>query len=102
MKTSTISSIIIAALLAINVNLFANKANSANPTTTTSTEISLTLLAPTTPAEATFDDMPAEMPSFADLAPTTPAAADFEDTVDDDTTDLGSFAPVTPAEADFE
>ena len=51
-------------------------------------------LAPTTPAEATFEDMPSEMTSISELAPTTPAVADFDDAIDVVTLDLSMLAPL--------
>ena len=59
-------------------------------------------LAPVTPVEAYFHDMPSEMTSLVNLAPTTPAVADFEDASDEITVDFTALVPVTPAEADFE
>ena len=59
-------------------------------------------LAPTTPTEATFEDATSEMFSNFDLAPQAPAIADFEDSVIVMTVDNEILAPVTPFEADFE
>jgi hypothetical protein len=119
MKATT--TIIIAAALALQVNvLFADiEKTSSAPVKTESITINMTLLAPITPkeatfedavvmdnftnlapsvpAEASFDDMSFEMVSALSLAPVTPAVADF-----DDTADYNSLAPVMPAEADFE
>jgi len=98
-----LSTIIIAAVLALQVNfLFAGNEKISAPVAKESAAISIISLAPTTPKEATFDDMPMEMTSPVELAPTTPAVADFEDVVDDSANDLNALAPVTPAEADFE
>ncbi len=59
-------------------------------------------LVPLTPAEATFEEMPSDMISLVMLAPVTPATADFQDTIVSVTIDPGMLAPVTPATADFE
>ncbi len=124
---------LLAALLGLQFNtLFA--AVTFNESTLLSkdalTGIALTILAPVTPAEATFDDVvetsftgfeisalaPA-VPMIADfsdgapvaefstvtLAPVTPKEADFEDAAADGyTTPAGELSPATPASADFE
>ncbi len=64
--------------------------------------IELTGLAPAIPSEASFEDMPSEMVSIADLIPLTPGTADFDDAIDFITIDNADIAPATPAEADFE
>jgi hypothetical protein len=123
MKSTTI---IIAAVLALQMNiLFAgSKSSYETPVTNENSPLSLIslapitpleatfddnatltvydVLAPVTPTEATFEDMPYEMAPAIDLAPVTPAVADFEDAIDTITLDLNAFAPNTPAEADFE
>ena len=123
MKATTI---IIAAVLALQVNvLFAgSKSSYESPVTNENSSGSLISLAPITPAEATFDDnvtlvdytilapvtpteatledMPSEIAQVLDLAPVTPAVADFNDVTDLITLDFYSLAPSTPAEADFE
>ncbi len=123
MKATTI---IIAAVLALQVNvLFAgSKSSNEPPVTKENTSISLisltpitpveatfednailtdfAILAPVTPTEAMFEDMPSEMAQAIDLAPTTPPVAEFEDAIDTITLDLNTLAPLTPDEADFE
>ena len=118
--------LIIVAVLALQVNvLFAGNRNSyENPVTKENFSNLLIFLAPTipleanfedeatlmdyaalgpiTPTEATFDDMPSERTSLANLAPVIPTVANFEDDIDTTTLDLTSLAPVTPAEADFD
>jgi hypothetical protein len=59
-------------------------------------------LVPVTPSEATFEDVSTDMISTIDLSPVTPSQADFEDIVADVTIDNGTLTPVTPAIADFE
>lgn len=62
------------------------------------TSAPFTILAPTTPSEATFEDLisvEAELLDLNALAPETPEAADFSEFVI-------SLAPVAPKEADFE
>ena len=59
-------------------------------------------LVPVTPSEATFEEMPADVTSVFDLAPVAPIQADFEDVVSDVTINNGILAPLTPAVADFE
>ncbi len=64
-----------------------------------STESTFWGLSPVTPDVASFEDFAIEMVSVQDLSPVTPAEADFTDTVSDN---HGQLAPVTPIEADFE
>lgn len=59
-------------------------------------------LVPVTPWEATFEDMPTEMISMVDLAPSLPNVADFDDYVVTITIDNALLATVTPAFANFE
>jgi hypothetical protein len=121
MKTTTI---IIAAVLTLQAGfLFAGNESSSAPVTNESASISLATLAPSTPAEATFEefaaanefgslipavpteatfeDVSGDMASTFTLAPATPVTADFED-VADGTIDFSALAPVPPATADFE
>ncbi len=60
------------------------------------------MLDPTTPSEATFEEMPSETISISDLAPVVPAEADFCETSDSTSVDNGILAPAAPAFADFE
>jgi hypothetical protein len=122
MKTTTI---IIAAILTLqSAILFAGNDNIATPVINEISSFNLTALAPSTPVEATFEDMammnemttlipvtpaeatfeemPADMISLVLLAPLTPVTADFNDTADSFTIDPSTFAPLTPATADFE
>ncbi len=119
------TAIIVTAVLALQANiLFAgNETTSVTVINENATSI-MVFLAPSTPAEATFDDfvtvndisslmpvtpseasfeeMPFETASFRDLAPSTPAVAEFEEAFDVNTIDVISLAPVNPVEADFE
>jgi len=104
--------IIFAAVFTLQVfSLFA----SGNDTRSASVKANITctelnLLAPVTPAEATFEDAaPAFLTPFdiAALAPITPKEAEFEAETDfnDVVTpevDIKTLAPALPAEADFE
>ncbi|MEI7727818.1 MAG: hypothetical protein WCK09_22115 [Bacteroidota bacterium] len=122
MKTTTI---IIAAIFTLQASiLFAGNDNISTPVTNETAAIILTTLAPSTPveatfeemipvneinslipvtpSEATFEEMPAEMISLVMLAPVTPVTADFNDSTDSVTIDSSTLAPVTPATADFE
>ena len=59
-------------------------------------------LVPVTPAEATFEETPSDIISLVMLAPAAPRTADFNDFVDAVTIDPASLAPVTPSTASFE
>jgi hypothetical protein len=94
MKATTI---ILATVLTLSMNLlFAN--NDGVPTVNTEMNYSTTL-APTTPNEATFEEMVEA--NVLILAPVTPIEADFSDVAPAVMIDLTSLAPVTPSEADF-
>jgi len=56
-------------------------------------------LSPITPEVASFEDFTVEMVSVMDLSPVVPSEADFTDTVE---ISKDQLAPVTPIEADFE
>jgi hypothetical protein len=56
------------------------------------------LLAPSTPAEATFEETAPAVEVFV-LSPVTPKEATFEEETEDP--GISNLAPVTPAEADF-
>ena len=59
-------------------------------------------LAPVTPVEAAFEDVVSEIPNFSDLAPVTPAVASFSDFDDAVTLRIDLLAPASPMVADFE
>jgi hypothetical protein len=122
MKTITI---IIAAILTLqSAILFAGNDNISTPVTNETAAFTLTALAPSTPAEATFEEMipvneltalvpvtpaeatfeemPSDMISLVMISPVTPVTADFNDSADSVTFDPASLAPITPAIADFE
>jgi len=111
MKATTI---IIAAALTLSVNvLFAGNEFPTAPVSkekiaitlapTTPSEATfedmatLTILAPVVPSEATFEDVSFEMVSGLNLAPVLPVMATL-----DDETDFSSIQPAVPAEADFD
>ncbi len=118
-------SIILAAVLALQINvLLADNNNSSAPVTNETYSVNAMNLAPATPVEATFEEsviindladlapiMPTEA-SFEDvaietvstfeLAPLTPTIAEFETVVEPFVIDNGTLVPVTPAEASFE
>jgi hypothetical protein len=102
--TKYIQTIILTAIFCVqSVAIFADgtdEKSTANYSEAAS--VTLTMLAPTTPSEATFEDSASEMVSNFNLAPQVPAIADFEDTVIVITVDNEILAPVTPFEADFE
>ena len=113
--------IIIAVILTIQAGIiFAGNENLA-PVSEINSTVSMMSLVPTTPTEATFEDVAVEnsflglspitpdvasfedfsieQVSVMDLSPVTPAEADFTDMV---SVDLGQLSPVTPLEPDFE
>jgi hypothetical protein len=94
MKATTI---ILAAVLSLSMNvLFAgNDGTSVNSETN-----SVLTLAPSTPSEATFEDITNATATY-NLAPATPSEADFTDVAPDYTMGFSVLAPVTPNEADF-
>ncbi|MEI6682094.1 MAG: hypothetical protein WCO44_05680 [Bacteroidota bacterium] len=91
--------IILAAVLTLSLNvLFAgNDGAAANPELNTVQ----TSLAPSTPSEATFEEVNDAGFAVITLAPVTPAEADFSDVAANVTPDIFALAPVTPVEADF-
>jgi len=94
-----ISTIIIAAVLTLSVNvLFASNDNVSAPVANANTTIAMTSLAPAVPAEADFEDA-VEMIDFSVLAPVTPVEAQFEDISYESVAAL-NLAPLTPAVAD--
>ena len=96
------SNIIISVLFALQVTfLFAANAGEPVNTGSINSTILKISLAPTTPAVATFEDVPTTTSELNYLAPTTPAEAYFNDEVPVVTDSLKELAPVTPAEADF-
>lgn len=117
MKATTI---IIAAALALQVNLlFAENNTASSPLSAPGYTISISTLAPVTPKEADFEetiemidysslapviaaeaqpeDLTVELLTSLNLAPLAPAAADVDDEID-----FTSLAPVNPSEAYFE
>ena len=122
MKTTTI---IIAAIFTLHTSiLFADNDNISTPVTNETSAITLTALAPSTPVEATFEEMipvnemnslipvtpveatfeemPADIICLVMLALVTPVTADFNDSADPVAIAPASLAPISPAIADFE
>jgi len=95
MKASTI---LLAAALTLSMNiLFASNDGAVMSRETSST---FTSLAPSTPAEATFEEI-SDATTTIVLAPATPIEADFTDALTESTINITTLAPVTPIEADF-
>jgi hypothetical protein len=96
-KMKTTTTIILATLLSLSINvLFASNDGAILNNDLNATSIAL---APSTPAEATFDEMNEAV--VMNLAPVTPAEADFTESVSETTFDISALAPVTPGEAGF-
>lgn len=99
MKTKMI---LLAAILGLQINLSA--ANTKTPVNTISNispDFFLSLI-PTTPREASFEEMTAfAVINFSDLAPVMPVEADFSDVVPESAINLSALASVLPLEADF-
>jgi hypothetical protein len=95
MKTTTL---FIAALFIFQTGLLF----AANEGAPLRSDIETQVLAPVTPAEATFEEMEPTRIMTGTLAPVTPAEADFSDAIESTVVDNSLLAPVTPAEADFE
>ena len=94
MKATTI---ILAAVLTLSMNvLFASNDGAV----VNSESSSVQTLAPSTPSEATFEDMTDATATY-NLVPVTPDEADFSDVAPELTIDYSVLAPVTPGEADF-
>ena len=90
---------ILAVVLTLSMNvLFASNDGAAVNAETNSFQTSL---APSTPVEATFEEMNDVTATAVILAPVTPIEADFLDTFSETTLDITGLAPVTPGEADF-
>jgi hypothetical protein len=110
MKTTKITMktlYICAVLLGFQINtIFAATSSGGSTVSSNTTEsvISATVIAPATPAEATFEDIAmanSDETDLALLAPVIPMTADFSDGAP--VSDLQvNLAPVTPKEADFE
>ncbi len=61
----------------------------------------ITSLAPSTPAEATLEEVNDATVAAFILAPTTPIETDFSDVITETTIDITALAPVIPSEANF-
>ena len=119
MKTTKL---ILAAIFTLQIGfLFAGNENLTNSTTEITSSINMVSLAPTSPVEATFEevvventffglspitpmgadfeDFSVEMVSINDLSPVIPSITDFTDTVE---ISINQLSPITPFVADFE
>jgi hypothetical protein len=97
MKATTI---ILAAVLSLSMNvLFASSDGAVVINNIKSS--TFTTLAPSTPAEATFEDVNDAAATAFNLSPVSPIEADFSDEISETTNDMITLAPVTPNEADF-
>jgi hypothetical protein len=96
-------SVIIAAVLFLQVSiLFAENDEVRPATSNTPATMTLTALAPVTPAEANFEEISYLVSDVvASLAPVVPAEADFSDVSAEKNPDLKFLEPVTPCRADF-
>ncbi len=91
---------ILAAIFTLSMNvLFASN----DGATVNNHEINsvFTSLAPSTPSEATLEEVNDATVAAFILAPVTPIEADFSDAISEITIDITALAPVTPSEADF-
>jgi hypothetical protein len=97
------TNIIIATLFAFQVSfLFAANAGEPANVEITGSSIGRISVAPTTPAEATFEEVfSVDNNTLMFAAPAVPIEADFNDNVPDGGIILKNLAPVTPVEADF-
>ena len=97
MKTTMI---ILAALFTLNVSVLkaGNDYTGSLPSTLVM-KLDLSALIPSTPVEATFEEMVPVMLLPEALAPSTPAEAEFEEMPP--AIDMVALAPMMPAEADF-
>ncbi|MCX6244262.1 MAG: hypothetical protein NTU98_06100 [Bacteroidetes bacterium] len=95
MKATTI---ILAAVLTLSINAL-SASNDRSPLNNVMNSMNVSL-APSTPSEATFEDI-TYMTAAVNLAPVTPSEADFSDAAPEPMIDFGKLAPVTPGEADF-
>ena len=64
--------------------------------------IAVALLAPVTPSEAAFEEMPDETASVSALAPVASFMVNFDDSAEVAGADIRILAPVIPVEVDFE
>jgi hypothetical protein len=65
-------------------------------------ERTVTMLAPSTPTEATFEDATVTFIDFSSIMPSVPSEADFSDVAPETTIDLVNLTPLTPSVADFD
>lgn len=90
---------ILAAVLTLNAGILFAGNNTFSGTETT--ESAIITIAPSTPLEATFEDVNIAVLDFAAIMPSTPVEADFSDVAPDAAIDITNLMPSTPAVADF-
>jgi hypothetical protein len=105
MKTLKAITLILTTVLALNFSsLFAaNEGPVFNLNDATITTL-FPFLAPTTPAEATYEegfDLGTNTIDLFSLEPVMPKEADFNDMLQDENVSMKDLTPVTPVEADF-
>jgi len=106
MKTiNTIQTLILTGMFLFSVNtIFASTDSDSKEMNSESGSLNTSILAPVTPAFATFEEMTESTVSIltiSDFAPTTPVDATFEDAPDTGMI-FNSLAPILPNEASFE
>lgn len=100
---------ILAAILGLQFNTLFAAVNFTKSTVEPGYGFNNAMLMPSTPSEATFEDVaeaadgaPTTEINLINLAPVTPKEADFEDGILPAEISPDHLAPVTPREADFE
>ncbi|MEI6435096.1 MAG: hypothetical protein WCP32_09645 [Bacteroidota bacterium] len=92
--------IILAVILSLQIGiLFAGNENITALVAEVNSSTNTTTLVPITPAEATFEDITAEI-TFFGLSPLTPIVASFED-FSVEMVSVTDLSPIMPSEADF-
>jgi len=92
---------VLAAIFTLQLGiLFAGNDNITTPATEVTSSINMVSLAPTSPVEATFEEMTTLENTFLGLSPITPVEADFED-LSIEMVSVNDLAPVIPLVADF-
>ncbi|MFA5419896.1 MAG: hypothetical protein WC341_15695 [Bacteroidales bacterium] len=97
MKATTM---ILTAVFSLQVGVLFAGTDVVVPSTEMNSTTTLVSIAPTTPVEATFEEVVLE-DQYTGLSPVTPFEADFSDAIEG-TIDINVLAPKTPLFADFE
>ena len=102
---NTIQTLILTGMFLFSVNtMFASADSDSKEMNSESVSLTSIVLAPVTPAFATFEEMTESTVSIltiSDFAPTTPVDATFEDALDTEMI-FNSLSPVLPSVASFE